>query len=110
VDLLSRHPRHATAHAALLTDIIDVLSGGTAPAAPAEPLSEQLTDAELKVLGYLPSNLSTPEIASQLYLTANTVRTHIRHIFAKLGVHGRSEAVDRARSLGLLANPARLRR
>jgi LuxR family transcriptional regulator, maltose regulon positive regulatory protein len=107
LELLRRHPRHATAHAKLLTDIVDILDGGTVPLTGAEPLDEPLSAAELKVLGYLPSNLSTPEIARQLYLSTNTVRTHIRHIFGKLGAHSRSEAVERARGLGLLAGPLR---
>jgi LuxR family transcriptional regulator, maltose regulon positive regulatory protein len=107
IELLRRHPRHATAHAKLLTDIIDILDGGATPLAPAEPLDEPLSAGELKVLGYLPSNLSTPEIAGELYLSVNTVRTHIRHIYAKLAAHTRSEAVDRARSLGLLGGPPR---
>ncbi|WP_081685850.1 helix-turn-helix transcriptional regulator [Candidatus Solirubrobacter pratensis] len=55
----------------------------------------------------MPSNLSTPEIAAEPYLSVNTVRTHIRHIYAKLGGHTRSEAVDRARSLGLLGGSPR---
>jgi LuxR family transcriptional regulator, maltose regulon positive regulatory protein len=107
IELLRRHPRHATAHAKLLTDIIDILDGGATPLAPAEPLDEPLSAGELKVLGYLPSNLSTPEIAGELYLSVNTVRTHIRHIYAKLAAHTRSEAVDRARSLGLLGGSPR---
>jgi LuxR family maltose regulon positive regulatory protein len=44
-----------------------------------------------------------PEIAQELYLSANTVKSHIRHLFAKLGAHRRGEAVERARVLGLLA-------
>jgi LuxR family transcriptional regulator, maltose regulon positive regulatory protein len=56
----------------------------------------------------MPTNLSTPEIARELSLSVHTVRTHIRHLFAKLGVHGRTEAVERARGLGLLApSPSR---
>jgi LuxR family maltose regulon positive regulatory protein len=54
------------------------------------------------VLRYLPTNLSTPEIARELSLSINTVRTHTRHVFAKLGVHRRTDAVTRARALGLL--------
>jgi LuxR family maltose regulon positive regulatory protein len=107
VELLRRHPHHATAHAKLLTDIVDILDGGSTPLAAADPLDEPLSAGELKVLGYLPSNLSTPEIAAELYLSVNTVRTHIRHIYAKLGAHVRSEAVDRARSLGLLGGSPR---
>ena len=52
---------------------------------------------------YLPSNLKAPEIASDLYVSANTVRTHLRHIYAKLDAHSRTEAVERARQLGLIA-------
>jgi LuxR family maltose regulon positive regulatory protein len=55
------------------------------------------------VLRYLPSQLSAPEIASELYVSVNTVRTHMRHIYAKVGAHSRTETVDRARDLGLLA-------
>jgi LuxR family maltose regulon positive regulatory protein len=47
--------------------------------------------------------LSAREIARELSVSLNTVRTHMRHLFAKLGVHRRSEAVARARALGLLA-------
>jgi LuxR family transcriptional regulator, maltose regulon positive regulatory protein len=55
------------------------------------------------VLGHLPGELTAGEIASELYLSANTVRTHLRHIYAKLDAHTRREAVERARELGLLA-------
>ena len=60
----------------------------------------------MRVLRYLPTNLSAPEIASELFVSANTVRTHMRHVYAKLGVHRRAEAVERARDLGLLAPSA----
>jgi LuxR family maltose regulon positive regulatory protein len=66
-------------------------------------LPEELSDAELRVLGYLPSNLTAAEIASELVVSTNTVRTHMRHIYAKLDAHSRSEAVTRARELGLVA-------
>jgi LuxR family maltose regulon positive regulatory protein len=55
------------------------------------------------VLRYLPTNLSAQEIGRELSVSLNTVRTHSRHIFAKLGAHRRTEAVTRARALGLLA-------
>jgi LuxR family maltose regulon positive regulatory protein len=59
------------------------------------------------VLRYLPTKLSAPEIADQLYLSVNTVKTHMRHVYDKLGVHRRHEAVEQARALGLLAPSAR---
>jgi len=109
--LLERHPRHRTAHAALLSDILDVLDGSvlSAPAGRRPELREELSDGELRVLRYLPSNLSAPEIGNELYLSLNTIKSHMRHIYAKLGVHRRTEAVDRARELGLLAPSARRR-
>jgi LuxR family maltose regulon positive regulatory protein len=55
------------------------------------------------VLRYLPTHLSRHEIANELYVSPNTVKTHMRHLYAKLGTHRRSEAVQRARALGLLA-------
>jgi LuxR family maltose regulon positive regulatory protein len=75
--------------------------GGIAP--PERTLREPLSQAEIRVLRYLPTGLSVTEIAGQLYLSVNTVRTHMRHIYDKLGAHRRHEAVDRARTLGLLA-------
>jgi LuxR family maltose regulon positive regulatory protein len=66
-------------------------------------LVDPLSKSEIRVLRYMPTNLSTPEIARELSLSVHTVRTHIRHLFAKLGAHGRTEAVSRARALGLLA-------
>ena len=68
---------------------------------------EQLTDSETRVLRYLPTHLTGPEIADELCLSINTVGTHMHHLYAKLGVHSRHEAVDRARALGLLAPSAR---
>jgi LuxR family maltose regulon positive regulatory protein len=88
----------------LLSTILDVLGGGSPqPAREAAELRDELSDAELRVLRYLPSNLKAPEIAAELFVSANTVRTHLRHIYAKLDAHSRSEAVARARELGLLA-------
>jgi LuxR family maltose regulon positive regulatory protein len=103
-DLLERHPHHRTAHAALLSTILDAL-GGASPQrrSVASPLREELSEAELRVVRFLPSNLKAPEIANELFVSANTVRTHLRHIYTKLDAHSRGEAVARARELGLLA-------
>jgi ATP/maltotriose-dependent transcriptional regulator MalT len=64
---------------------------------------EPLTQGETRVLRYLSSNLSTREIAHELYLSTNTVKTHQRHLYRKLHARTRSQAVERARALGLLA-------
>jgi len=64
---------------------------------------EQLSPSELRVLRYLPTNLSRPEIASELSVSVNTVNTHIRNIYAKLHAQDRSSAVQRARELRLLS-------
>jgi LuxR family maltose regulon positive regulatory protein len=108
-DLLQRHPRHRTAHAALLANILDVLAGAPvrARSGALPELTEALTDTELRVLRYLPSNLSAPEIAGEMFLSTSTVKTHMRHIYEKLDAHRRTEAVDRARELGLLGPSAR---
>ena len=103
--LLEAVPRHQTAHAALLADILDVLHGSS-PAAKQQspsPPAEELSPGELRVLRYLPTNLSRPEIASELSVSLNTVSTHLRSIYAKLRVRDRSAAVQRARELRLLA-------
>jgi LuxR family maltose regulon positive regulatory protein len=63
---------------------------------------EELTDRELSVLRYLPSPLSQREIAGELYVSLNTVKTHCKAIYRKLGVDGRKAAVQAARDHGLL--------
>jgi LuxR family maltose regulon positive regulatory protein len=107
--LLEQHPRHRTAHATLLSDIHDVLAGSPPSPRHVEPAQavNELSKAELRVLRYLPSNLKAPEIAAELHLSLHTVKTHLRHIYAKLDAHNRSRAVDRARELGLLAPSSR---
>jgi LuxR family maltose regulon positive regulatory protein len=68
-----------------------------------EALVEPLSERELDVLRLLDSDLDGPEIADRLYLSLNTVRTHTRHIYEKLGVGSRRAAVSRAAELGLLS-------
>jgi len=106
--LLERHARHPTAHAALLAEIQALLFKSRPPhRAGPRPLMEPLSGSELRVLRYLPTNLTGPEIARELYVSSNTVKTHVRSLYAKLGTHRRAETVTRARDLGLLAPLAR---
>jgi LuxR family maltose regulon positive regulatory protein len=110
-DLLDRHRRFRTSHASLISEILNLLSGHTPAARPedVEPLQEPLSQSELRVLRYLPTNLRAPEIAGELFVSLNTIRTHLRSVYAKLGVHSRGDAVTRARELGLLS-PSSLKR
>jgi LuxR family transcriptional regulator, maltose regulon positive regulatory protein len=114
--ILERHRRYRTAHPALIAQILDLLptSAGLARRpdgqtgwARGRGLTEQLTDGETRVLRYLPTHLTVHEIANEMFLSVNTVNTHKRHLFAKLGAHSRTEAVERARGLGLLVPSAR---
>ena len=103
--LLETMPRHGTSHAALITDILDAIRsperGGLNHSA-MMPV-EELSRSELRVLRYLPTNLTRREIAGELSVSPNTIDTHIRHIYAKLGAADRTEAVERGRELRLLS-------
>ncbi len=118
--LLERHARDRTGHSALICEIRTVLAAqgshegtGSPPVSRAGPRTmvvprqtvpmDPISDSEIRVLHYLPSNLSMREIAAELSLSTNTVRTHVRHLYQKLGAHGRTEAVECARALSLLA-------
>src|ERR1700730_1391474 len=110
-------PRHETAPAALLTDILDVMRGSSISPGNESSFAEieQLSPSELRVLPYLPTKLTRPEIASEVSISVNTVNTHIRNIYAKLQAQDRSAAVQRAREMRLLSaglhrlTPARTR-
>ena len=118
-ELLNRHARHCTAHAALVSRILTLLApepgpaghgepespplAGRAPGEPSARITQPLSEAEVRVLRYLPSDLSVSEIASQLSLSVNTIRTHMRHIYYKLEANRRRDVVERARALGLLS-------
>ena len=120
--LLERHALGCARHASLTAEILSLLPvergrpiegpEGYEEMASRQPtvpdgspirLIDPLTQTEIRVLRYLPTHLSMHEIANELYISANTVKTHMRHLYAKLGTHRRAEAVKRARALGLLA-------
>jgi len=99
--LIGRH-RHVTARH---LDFTGRLLPATAPALgepPVQLLPERLTERELIVLRYLPTMLKAAEIAQDLFVTVNTVKSHLRAIYRKLDVTTRRAAVDRARELNLL--------
>jgi LuxR family maltose regulon positive regulatory protein len=92
---------------------IEQLEKRLATRSPPQPSAEALTDREEEVLRLLRGTLSLREIGQELYLSANTVKTHVRAIYRKLGVSSRREAVVRGRDAGLLlpaVNPAWTRR
>ena len=81
-------------------------AGKSPSAQPQQPpgpgLVEQLSDREREVLRFASAMLSTDEIAASMYLSVNTVKTHFKSIFRKLGATRRGEAVRRAKKLGLI--------
>jgi LuxR family maltose regulon positive regulatory protein len=67
-----------------------------------ESLVEPLSERELEVLRLVVAGLPNPEIAQELIIAVSTVKSHVNHIYGKLGVESRTQAVARARELGLL--------
>ena len=65
-------------------------------------LVEPLTVRELEILSYLPSRLTNSELADHFYVSVNTIKTHMVHIYRKLGVANRNRAVLRAQEIGIL--------
>jgi LuxR family maltose regulon positive regulatory protein len=84
---------------AWLADSWAMLDAATGPASEAP---SSLTTAELRTLHFLPTHLSFREIGERVCVSANTVKTQANAVYRKLGVSSRSEAVARARQLGLL--------
>jgi LuxR family maltose regulon positive regulatory protein len=74
----------------------------TEPSHQPADLLDSLSERELQVLRLLNTRLNVPEIAAEIYLAPTTVRTYVQNIYRKLGVHGRVEALQRAKELGLL--------
>ncbi len=109
-DTAGRGRWHHAADEALISDTAELLARVGRPASPPGKLTrplETLTHGETRVLHYLPTNLSAREIADELCLSVNTVKTHQRHLYQKLGARSRTQAVNRARALGLLASSSR---
>lgn len=75
-----------------------------------DDLIEPLTARELELLAYLPSRLTNAELAARCFVSLNTVKTHMAHIYRKLDASGRDSAIARARELGLLADTADIAR
>jgi LuxR family maltose regulon positive regulatory protein len=67
-----------------------------------QPLMEPLSERERQVLRLLAGDLTSAEIADVLFISANTVRSHVKSIYGKLNVHQRSAALERAKELGLV--------
>lgn len=84
-------------------DFIDSLLGhSSSPAGPVEPLLDRLTDRERVILQLAADGYSNREIAVQLVVAVSTVKSHIKHVFSKLGADSRTRAIARARALGLV--------
>jgi LuxR family maltose regulon positive regulatory protein len=100
--LLARH-RHVIARHLNFTATLTMGNNGNANSAEAPPAPlERLTEREHAVLRYLPTMFKSGEIAADLFVTVNTVKSHQQSLYRKLGVSTRRAAVDRARELNLL--------
>jgi LuxR family maltose regulon positive regulatory protein len=98
-ELLEAQAQTGTEHPALLEVLLD---GAGVSRTPVAPLVEPLTEREQRILRYLPTMLSNAEIGAEVYVSLNTVKTHLRSIYRKLGASGRADAVEKARAHGLL--------
>jgi LuxR family transcriptional regulator, maltose regulon positive regulatory protein len=102
--LLRRRIAKGTAHRAFAGELISVLERVPATRhSDGNPLLEPLSDRELAVLRFLPTMMSNAEIASEMFVSVNTVKTHLKHIYRKLDVSERRDAVRRGRELYLLS-------
>jgi LuxR family maltose regulon positive regulatory protein len=102
--LLRRLLAHGTRHRALADELIAMLAREATPEPTrAEPLLEPLSERELTVLRYLPTMMSNSEIAAEMFVSVNTVKTHLKHVYRKLDVSDRRDCVRRGRELRLLS-------
>jgi LuxR family maltose regulon positive regulatory protein len=103
-ELLKRRIRAGTRQRALAGELLQTLDEdrGAFDKNPRRSLLDPLSDREEAVLRYLPTVMSKAEIASELFVSVNTVKTHTKNIYRKLGVGTRTEAVRRAKHLNLV--------
>ena len=99
---LSRFRHLHDDQSAFAIELASLRSDGLTAAVPRPPVVQPLTDREMAVLKYLPTMLKSSEIAADLFVSVNTVKTHQRSIYRKLGVATRREAVETARSWAML--------
>ena len=99
----ARSIRSGTAHRAIVGELLAAFEDRDHERRTVAPLLEPLSERECAILRYLPTTLSNREIAAELFVTTNTVKTHLRSIYRKLDVARRREAVERARDLRLLS-------
>jgi LuxR family maltose regulon positive regulatory protein len=108
--LLRRLIARGTSHRALADELLATLDRESASdEGPVRPLLEPLSERELAVLRFLPTMLSNAEIAAEMFVSPNTVKTHLKHVYRKLDVADRRQAVRRGRELRLLSPSLRPR-
>jgi len=105
--LLGRLLARGTSHRSLAEELRATLDRGRAPEATAAPLLEPLSERELTVLRYLPTMMSNSDIAAEMFVSVNTVKTHLKHVYRKLDVTDRRDCVRRGRDLRLLSSGLR---
>ena len=102
--LLRRRIRQGTGHRAFAGELLAALEDGQRDErARGALLLEPLSDRELAVLRFLPTMMSNAEIAAEMFVSVNTVKTHLKHVYRKLDVADRRDAVRRGRELHLLS-------
>ncbi len=102
--LLRRLIARGTRHRAMAGDLLTALGARQeAERVSPGPLLEPLSDRELTVLRYLPTMMSNAEIAAEMFVSVNTVKTHLKHVYRKLDVSDRRDCVRRGRELRLLS-------
>ena len=102
--LLRRAIARGTSHRSLADDLLAMLDDeSVSDEGSIQPLLDPLSERELAVLRFLPTMLSNAEIAAEMFVSANTVKTHLKHVYRKLDVADRRQAVRRARELRLLS-------